>query len=149
MSEGESGMSPTEKVRAMLDERGIEWSKPSDAYWILLGGMPTSDYVTIVDDAVIDETTDGMLVVENVTPAQAVAAITTPKEADDSQTLRSCPFCGSSASMDVRLIEPSWWIACVMCDGINDHICSCQIAVSGDTEQKAIECAIAAWNRRV
>lgn len=132
----------------MLDERGIEWSKPSDAYWILLGGMPTSDYVTIVGDAVIDETTDGFLVVENITPAQAVAAITAPKEANG-DGLWSCPFCGSSASMDVRLIEPSWWIACVMCNGINDHICSCQIAVSGDTREQAIERAIKSWNRRV
>lgn len=71
------------------------------------------------------------------------------RKATTIDALRPCPFCGSSVSMDVRLIEPNWWAACVMCDGINDHICSCQMIVSGDTKQQAIECAIKSWNRRV
>jgi hypothetical protein len=63
--------------------------------------------------------------------------------------LLPCPFCGSSASLDVRLLEhPNWWCGCVICDGIVENVCSAQIAVGGDTEQKAKETAIAAWNRR-
>lgn len=63
--------------------------------------------------------------------------------------LLPCPFCGSTASLDVRLIEhPNWWGGCVLCDGINDHVCSAQMIASGDTEQEAKANAIAAWNRR-
>ena len=63
--------------------------------------------------------------------------------------LLPCPFCGSTATMDVRLIEPpNWWSTCILCDGIYDHICSCQIIAQGDTEQEAVDNAIAAWNRR-
>lgn len=51
--------------------------------------------------------------------------------------------------MDVRLIErPNWWSACIICDGIYDHICSCQIIAQGDTKHEAVDNAIAAWNRR-
>ena len=65
------------------------------------------------------------------------------------RTLLPCPFCGSTATMDVRLIEPpNWWSTCILCDGIYDHICSCQIIAQGDTEQEAVDNAIAAWNRR-
>lgn len=64
--------------------------------------------------------------------------------------LLPCPFCGSTATMDVRLMEhPSWWAACIMCDGIHDHICSCQIIAQGDTEQQVIGNAVRLWNRRV
>ncbi len=93
-------MSATEELRSLLDERGVEWSKPADEYWVLLGGAPTSDYVTIVGETSIDEATDGTLVVCRVTPAQAVEAIlgrgechsTTP----DNAWCFSCSSCGKS-----------------------------------------------------
>lgn len=64
--------------------------------------------------------------------------------------LKPCPFCGSTASIEVRLLEhPDWWIGCANCDGINNHICSCQMIVGASTEQAARDGIIEAWNRRV
>lgn len=64
--------------------------------------------------------------------------------------LKPCPFCGSTASIDVRLLEhPNWWSGCAICDGIYDHICSCQLIIGADTEEEARDGIIAAWNRRV
>lgn len=68
----------TKQVRDELTKRGVIWGKPAPEYWELLGGMPTRDYVTTVGDVNICETTAGKLVVENLTPEQAIAAVLGP-----------------------------------------------------------------------
>ena len=66
--------SATERVRELLDERGVEWTEPTDEYWELLGGMPTRNYVTIIGEKCVEEALDGTLVVYRLTPEQAIAA---------------------------------------------------------------------------
>lgn len=66
-------MTATDELRAMLNERGVEWRKPSPEYWVLLG-MPEGDSSTIVGELSIEEATDGTLVIRNATPEQAIAA---------------------------------------------------------------------------
>ena len=66
-------MTATDELRRMLDERGVEWRKPAEEYWVLLG-MPEGDGTTIVGELSIEEATDGTLVAYNLTPEQAIAA---------------------------------------------------------------------------
>ena len=66
-------MTATDKLRRMLDERGVEWRKPAQEYWVLLG-MPEGDSTTIVGELSIEEATDGTLVIWNATPEQAIEA---------------------------------------------------------------------------
>lgn len=145
----------------MLDERGIEWGKPSDAYWILLGGTPVSDFVTIVGDVVIEETTDGLLVVENVTPAQAVAAITAPQETSGDE-LQPCPFCGGKAHLFVESDNDNpfasndecnyyWQVKhnCNMSDDANHYFIDSDFLCFRTPWFKDRQKAIDVWNRRV
>ena len=66
-------MTATDELRAELTKRGVEWRKPAQEYWVLLG-MPEGDSTTIVGELSIEEATDGTLVAYNLTPAQAIAA---------------------------------------------------------------------------
>lgn len=68
--------------------------------------------------------------------------------ADSNANLLPCPFCGSTATANTHCIEPGWWTCSVNCDGIYDHICSCQMITGGDTEMEAYESAVRAWNTR-
>ena len=66
-----------------------------------------------------------------------------------SEELWPCPFCGSTATIDVRLIEPpDWWSASAICDGIWSHECSCQMIAQGDTKDEAVDNLVKGWNRR-
>lgn len=59
------------------------------------------------------------------------------------------PFCGSTATMDVRCIEsPNWWSATALCDGIWDHECSCQMIAQGRTKDEAVKNLVKGRNRR-
>lgn len=65
--------SATDELRRMLDERGVEWTKPKRIWWELIDSEP-DDSVTIVEGVTIEEATDGTLVVYPFTPAQAIDA---------------------------------------------------------------------------
>lgn len=65
-------MTATDELRRLLDERGVEWRKPAQEYWVLLG-MPEGDSATIVGELSIEEATDGTLVAYNLTHEQAIA----------------------------------------------------------------------------
>jgi hypothetical protein len=67
-------LTKTEKFRKLLDELGVKWTEPTYEYWELLGGIPTSHYVTIVDGKSVEEAIDGTLTAHHLTPEQAVAA---------------------------------------------------------------------------
>lgn len=65
------------------------------------------------------------------------------------QVEKTCPFCGSTATLDAMCIEwPNWWSAAIFCDGGMTDICSCEVIGEGRTEQEAIDHALALWNRR-
>lgn len=66
-------MTATEELRRMLDERGVEWTKPKRIWWELIDCEP-DDSVTIVEGVTIEAATDGMLVVYPLTPEQAIEA---------------------------------------------------------------------------
>lgn len=62
-----SNPTATERIRAMLDERGVEWR----------GGLPTETIVTDPIDVLYVQRTDGMIHVyirSYLTPEQAIAA---------------------------------------------------------------------------
>jgi hypothetical protein len=72
--EGGRRVRATEKFRKLLDELGVRWTEPTYEYWELLGGIPTSHYVTIVGGKSVEEAIDGTLAAHHLTPEQAVAA---------------------------------------------------------------------------
>lgn len=69
----EGRMSAADELRRMLDERGVEWTKPKRIWWELIDCEP-DDSVTIVEGVTIEAATDGMLVVYPLTPEQAIEA---------------------------------------------------------------------------
>lgn len=96
----------TKQVRDELTKRGVIWGKPAPEYWELLGGMPTRDYVTTVGDVNICETTAGDLVVENLSPEQAIAAVLGPR------TCRRLPSSGETKCIVIRYgyeMEFGYW----------------------------------------
>lgn len=89
----------------MLDERGVEWRKPSPEYWVLLG-MPEGDSSTIVGELSIEEAIDGTLVIWNATPEQAIEATLGRETCHDlggtdsnGQQVFKCDKCGCVLSL--------------------------------------------------
>lgn len=61
--------------------------------------------------------------------------------------LLPCPFCGAQpVKIPCAMAYPDWWQCVIVHDGNDGHYA--RAIGNGDTEQEAIEAAVAAWNRR-
>lgn len=134
-------MSATETFRAMLEERGVEYTERNMfCMHVFQWGAPPHDAM-FTDAGGWTE-----LVVENATPEQAIAATLghSPNCTNSERTsneLLPCPFCGGEAEIvhtpKVIPYEP-WWIRCSLCE----------VTTPKYKSETAKADAIAAWNRR-
>lgn len=61
--------------------------------------------------------------------------------------LLPCPLCGGEpVKIPCAVAYPDWWQCTIVHDGNDGHYV--RAIGNGDTEQEAIEAAVAAWNRR-
>ena len=61
--------------------------------------------------------------------------------------LLPCPICGGEpVKIPCAVAYPDWWRCTIVHDGNDGHYV--RAIGNGDTEQEAIDAAVAAWNRR-
>ena len=156
----------TERLRALLDERGVEWSSPS--------GLNSSfaDSITFIGDVAVVSEIDGSDLLRinfDGTPEQAVEATLGAEDAYTREDvegggqvgdgLRPCPFCGASGLGRVLgglpydgELDPRGRLGMVSSGGdyyaIRCRGCDMRGPNVRARREDAVAAAIDAWNRR-